>query len=198
MKVVKFTLVELLVAIAIIGALVAVSVGASEYVSYYIKESKTKSQIQRLELALERYLEEYDFYYVPCDKDGKAAKGEVEFNPYPLCVPKDSKMHKKDYGIVRFCSRAENAKNIVKDQDYVPKTFLGEDYTWVDDKATIDEQLDMGLRDGWDNLLMYRFPGKHNKAKFDIWSRGPDGEGLSVDGGGQTDEDDITNWNSQK
>lgn len=192
----KFTLIELLVAILIISVLVTIIATGSEFVTYKIKVSQTESQIQRLELALEKYFAEYDFYYIACDESGKAVTGEVEFNPDPLIIP-SGKVLRFDYGMFRFCSRAENARSF-KEQDYVPKTFLGDDYIHFKKSATDQLQRVMGLKDGWGNLLMYRFPGKHNTDKFDIWSRGPDGEGLHYTDSGQLEDDDITNWKLQK
>lgn len=41
-------------------------------------------------------------------------------------------------------------------------------------------------KDPWDNEYIYVCPGTHNPAKFDIKSKGPDGN--------EDSEDDITNW----
>ncbi|MFH1228564.1 MAG: type II secretion system major pseudopilin GspG [Planctomycetota bacterium] len=40
--------------------------------------------------------------------------------------------------------------------------------------------------DSWKNEYQYRFPGEHNKNKYDLWSMGPDGQNGT--------EDDIGNW----
>ncbi|MFA5794825.1 MAG: type II secretion system major pseudopilin GspG [Candidatus Brocadiia bacterium] len=40
--------------------------------------------------------------------------------------------------------------------------------------------------DPWKKEYKYRYPGEHNKDRFDIWSTGPDGK----DG----TEDDVGNW----
>jgi len=42
--------------------------------------------------------------------------------------------------------------------------------------------------DPWKNPYQYRYPGTHNKDRYDIWSKGPDG----VDG----TADDICNWST--
>lgn len=42
------------------------------------------------------------------------------------------------------------------------------------------------LKDPWNNLYQYRYPGKRNASGYDLWSMGPDG---------RTDTaDDIGNW----
>ncbi len=203
MKKARFTLVEILVALVIVGILAAIVASGSGFVSYMMKEAKTKSQIQKLELALEQYKSEYDFYYIPCEIK---SSGDIEFfeegrefnpEPNPYANGKTLKFSTKtvlqmDAGMIKFCPRDENVKN-ERDNKYMPKTFLGEDYIWYDGENRFS-----GLRDGWGNLLMYRCPGKYNESKFDIWSRGPDGEGLKYTDTNQSEDDDITNWKLQK
>lgn len=41
-------------------------------------------------------------------------------------------------------------------------------------------------KDAWSSDFVYLSPGQHNPAKYDIYSKGPDGQGGT--------EDDITNW----
>lgn len=41
-------------------------------------------------------------------------------------------------------------------------------------------------KDPWGGDFIYIQPGRHNASKFDIYSKGPDGQGGT--------EDDITNW----
>lgn len=41
-------------------------------------------------------------------------------------------------------------------------------------------------KDPWGGDFVYLSPGQHNAARFDIYSKGPDGQGGT--------EDDITNW----
>jgi general secretion pathway protein G len=42
------------------------------------------------------------------------------------------------------------------------------------------------LKDPWGNTFLYRYPGTHNPASYDVWSSGPDRQ----DG----TDDDIGNW----
>ena len=42
------------------------------------------------------------------------------------------------------------------------------------------------LKDPWGNSFLYRYPGTHNPASYDVWSSGPDRQ----DG----TDDDIGNW----
>lgn len=209
MKKYCFTLIELLVAIAIISILAAIVASGGSYVQTVIDEATTSSAIQKLELALESYREEYGFYYMSSTVDDGSVKYEsegTEFNPNPSAKLSRYSLDtilKMDFGMVTFCSRAENAKSMNStDDDFIPETFLGEDYQWEDPSLSLIEKKTLGLKDAWGNLLMYRFPGKYNKTKFDIWSRGPDGvvDGLSIpaDDPNQSDEDDITNWKLRK
>jgi len=49
--------------------------------------------------------------------------------------------------------------------------------------------IDTLRNDPWGHPYQYRFPGTHSRARFDVWSRGPD----NVDGG-EGDNADIGNW----
>ena len=42
------------------------------------------------------------------------------------------------------------------------------------------------LKDPWGNTFLYRYPGTHNPASYDVWSIGPDRQDGS--------DDDIGNW----
>ncbi|MGL4854398.1 MAG: type II secretion system protein, partial [Lentisphaeria bacterium] len=164
----KFTLVELLVAMAIIGVLAGLVVGASDYIREMTREAATTATMAKIEAALERYNAEYGDYYVSTrvseGGDVKSYDEPMEFNPNPNPATikfntKDSL--KADAGMIKFCTRSENAKSF-KDSSYAPITFLGEDYTWYD-----GESKETGLRDGWGNLFMYQYPGKNNQTKYD-------------------------------
>jgi general secretion pathway protein G len=42
--------------------------------------------------------------------------------------------------------------------------------------------------DPWGEPYQYEYPGKHNKAGYDLWSKGPDKQSGTAD--------DIGNWDS--
>lgn len=55
------------------------------------------------------------------------------------------------------------------------------------------------LKDGYDEPLFYRFPGKENKGSYDLWSKGPDkkhGSSGNIGDAGKAGSDDICNWRS--
>lgn len=54
----------------------------------------------------------------------------------------------------------------------------------------IDGPMEKALKDPWDNNFEYKCPGDVNEDKFDLWSRGPNGD----DDGGKEGSDDIKNW----
>ena len=47
--------------------------------------------------------------------------------------------------------------------------------------------------DPWGNYFRYKSPGDHNKATYDLWSFGADGQSTNSLG---NDPDDINNWTS--
>lgn len=203
MKKSVFTLIEIMVALVIISILVVIAAKGSGYVMYQINASKTKSQIKKLEAALLQFKNEYKFNYIPVEVKSKKVKyitEAVEFNPNNTLSFGDINFDgskvllKKDAGQIKFCSRVENKKHF-DDDEYIPRTFLGEDYEFYDESKDDEEgNRFTGFRDAWGNLLMYRCPGEQNKGSFDIWSRGPDGEEVTFDDQNQSDEDDFTNW----
>jgi len=198
-----FTLIEVMVALVIISVLVVITAKGSGYVMFQINASKTKSQIKKLEAALLQFKNEYKFNYIPAEIESRKVNyitKPVEFNPNntlsfgDINFDHSDLLLKKDAGQIKFCSRVENKKHY-DDDEYVPRTFLGDDYEFYDETKDDEEGNHYtGFRDGWGNLLMYRCPGEHNKGSVDIWSRGPDGEGLDFGDQGQDDEDDFTNW----
>lgn len=54
----------------------------------------------------------------------------------------------------------------------------------------IDGPMEKALADPWGTKYEYKCPGDVNEDKFDLWSRGPNGE----DDGGKEGSDDIKNW----
>jgi general secretion pathway protein G len=48
------------------------------------------------------------------------------------------------------------------------------------------QMVEADLKDPWGNTFLYRYPGTHNPASYDVWSSGPDRQ----DG----TDDDIGNW----
>lgn len=204
MKKKVFTLIELLVALVIISILITIVAKGSGYVMDRVNASKVQSQIKKLEAALLQFKSEYNFNYIPAEVlSGKVnyITDAVEFNPNNTLsfndINFDNKtLLKKDAGQIKFCSRISNQRHWDSrdDEDFIPVTFLGEDYEYYDPDKEHEGSPLPGFRDPWGNLFMYRCPGEHNKGSFDIWSRGPDGEELDWDASGQDDEDDYTNW----
>lgn len=198
----KFTLVEMLVVMVILSILVTLGVSGFNYVSYQNKLNITRTQMNKLEMALEQFRAEYgDYYFLSLVNGGDIAVVEkpAEFNPMnnpsaeggALKYSADTFL-KKEGGLVKFCPKSESDKN-EKDGQYTPKTFLGKNYSYyTPDNST--PKFPTGFRDGWGNLFVYQYPGENNESKYDLWSRGPDGEGLDFQEVGQKEDDDLCNW----
>ena len=204
----KFTLIELLVVIVIIGILLSLGVTGAKAIWGQNAEAVTRSKMHSIEVAMESYQTAYGTYYenlVIKDDAGVVLKGYTAagvavnldstiFNPHPYGIyDADSSTVKGDgraggFGKYKFCSKEENAKHMMAledGEDYKPVTFLGTDYIYNE------------FKDGWGNFFHYTAPGDHNKKKYDLWSRGQDGDGLDPDDVGQETLDDITNWSNQ-
>lgn len=196
-----FTLVEVLVVMAIIGILLSMGLVVSRTVQDASKESFTDGQMSKISLALEEFKAEYGMYYTNVEilKSGKVRIGETEiFNPDPM--PEERGVNIKansadqDYiGALKFCSRKEQGKYMnASNNDYRIVSFLGADYEWCEDVE--DELSEQGIRDGWGNLFRYVYPGKHNNSKYDLWSPGPDGLTDYENPSADVNLDDIKNW----
>ena len=196
----RFTLIELLVVIVILSILVSIGVSGFNYVTYQNKLNVTRTQINKLEMALEQYRAEYGDYYFNCLVSGGSAEileQPAEFNPMSNPGAEGESLNEKDFkknefGMIKFCSLSESNKNEL-DESYNPKTYLGDEYSYYSSENST-AKAPTGFRDGWGNLLIYQYPGEINQTKYDLYSRGADGEGLLFQEKGQTDEDDITNW----
>lgn len=198
----KFTLIEMLVVMVILSILVTLGVSGFNYVTYQNKLNITKTQMNKLEMALEQFRAEYgDYYFLSLVNGGNITLMEkpTEFNPMnnpsaeggALKYSPDTVL-KKEGGLVKFCPKSESDKN-ENDQTYTPKTFLGKDYSYYSPENSTPK-FPTGFRDGWGNLFIYQYPGDNNETKYDLWSRGPDGEGLDYHEPGQNIEDNLTNW----
>ena len=198
----KFTLIEVLVVMVILSILVTSGVSGFNYVTYQNKLNITKTQISKLEMALEQFRAEYgDYYFASTVNGGSMSLVEKpsEFNPMNNPASEGGALKyspdtilKKEGGLVKFCSKSESDKN-EKDGEYTPKTFLGKDYSYYTEENST-HKFPTGFRDGWGNLLIYQYPGENNESKYDLWSRGPDGEDLEFEESGQNEDDDLCNW----
>ena len=148
-----FTLVELLVAIAIVLILVGITVAGVGYARRRADEAKTVAILEQFAQGLEAFRAEKG-YYPHC-----ASAAEVKF--------------KLDSGKLKLTFGSEpetKAKPFYSEKS--GKNFSEFSHFGTDVKA---------LTDSWDNAILYQCPGAKNKTGYDLWSKGQNGISLDDD-----------------
>lgn len=180
MKVKKnFTMLELLLAMAIIVVLIGLGVGGYNYAMHASREAATKSTMKQLETALESMKAKHGFY-----PPGLTAR---EF-------------------FVAYPADADDAANANGLDSTAHKAYM-EDFVKVMDLdglgsrglEKVSGQDYYKLIDAWGNPIWYVSPGKVNKNSFDLISAGADGKLAKALSGAYTkddfvESDDLTNF----
>lgn len=195
----KFTLVEILAVVALIGILTAIGFGAYTYAMNSAKESSTKALIKRLESGLESCRTK--FGYFPATSSGTT----------------------RDFKRLRF---TKNSTTQLIDDIHIISSDgtnffqfpaeMRQEFLKVVEGETLKKNLERSgsnadiLVDGWGGMIYYAYPGCINETGFDLVSAGPDGRFGNTSGGSATPEntrnryydtstnekncDDITNF----
>lgn len=195
----KFTLVEILAVVALIGILTAIGFGAYTYAMNSAKESSTKALIKRLESGLESCRTK--FGYFPATSSGTT----------------------KDFKRLKFHTNSTSQLiddiYIVSSNGSTSFTFpadMRQEFLKVVEGETLKKNLEKNgsnagmLIDGWGGEIYYAYPGFINETGFDLVSAGPDSRFGNTSGGSATPEntrnryydtstnekncDDITNF----
>ena len=183
-----FTLVELLIVIAIIGILAGLALKAISVVREATDGAITTTEINSFKAAVEQYnSDEGEF-------PGQRKKTSGDENQFPI-------LYNALFGERRPSGPGgRNApymdlkqdKVVVYDDDI-------EDYRPAKRKEIYDEKVEKYMLDAWANPLIYRSnKGRkfddymRNRYRFDIYSTGPDGIDQTAEG--EDESDDIGNW----
>jgi len=151
----RFTLVEVLAVVFLIGLLTAIGFGMYSYAMNAAKDKATRSLFARLEAAIESC--NTKFGYIPT---GTATK---KFNTISVTVS-SGEITELNFGGRTFKS------SVTSDQDYL-KEFLR-----VVDAETLKKNAKSGtLEDSWGGAIYYAYPGKFNATSYDLYSAGPNG-----------------------
>lgn len=88
-----FTLIELMVVVAIIGILVTIAIIAGNSAKAVVRDNQRKTDIRLLQIKLESYMEQYGKY--PTDLDAQAGQSPLTalINPNFSTIPTDPKDH---------------------------------------------------------------------------------------------------------
>lgn len=167
----KFTLIEILAAVAIMAILAGIATGVVGYVRNKTKEARTIATIEIIKTALEQYKEKFG-YYLPISKGSYVA------------------FH-TDKVTSNSNAPAENKKNFNQFVNYT--SFIGQGKI----NGSASGSHNYLIKDGYGQPIYYCYPGKVNKGSYDLGSLGSDGK--SGDGDSTTPDgtfgagDDITN-----
>ena len=219
-----FTLIELMTAMVIILVLAGMIMGASSIANKISKKRNAQSTINSLEIILEQYKTDWGFY--------PESNGVLELGSwsawYHLNLREPSSLSEASTsGITE--STPTSWHKIYQD-DYVD-LFAGAFKTQVDENAITTPPVlnptvppapsyhnyfvgpngsPLYIVDPYLQPFYYRTPGIMNPEKFDLWSKGPDGEhgkagvdddnDSNIDNAGDAqsmmakESDDIANW----
>lgn len=143
----RFTLVEILVVVAVIAVLMGAVVGIADFVSRKNGETRTQAIVEMLRAGLEQYKAKYG-YYPPTI--------QIQTNGYiPFCLDKNSDANGVSDNFNQFIDYNQLVQN-----GRAKKT---------------DDGLYQVL-DGFGNKIYYRCPGYVNKTAYDLGSLGIDGK----------------------
>lgn len=167
----KFTLIEILAAVAILAILAGITTGIIGYVRDKTNEARTIATIEIIKVALEQYKEKFG-YYLPT-----GSTDYIEFHTDSVTSPSDA--------------ATENKTNFNQFIDY--NSFIKQGVL----SGSATGRHCYNIKDGYKNPIYYCYPGKINKGSYDLGSLGADrksGTGSSTTpdatfGAG----DDITN-----
>ncbi len=148
-----FTLVELLVTIAIIAILSALGVGAYVMVSAGLKKSRTETAITQIATTLENLHSKFGYYPMP------NAAGQLQLGT--LSSVEALTPDKIDFGGSYPGAFRKSFADSISLEDLKRICVI------VNDKIVI--------ADNWERPLRYRVPGAVNTHTFDLDSAGPDG-----------------------
>ena len=163
----KFTLVEILAVVALIGILTAIGFGAYTYAMNSAKESSTKALIKRLEAALENHRTKYGYY--------PSSGGDYEIiriaNNTSTYTPTGGSSTEIGY-VVTFDNSDPAASPGSRAQQ------LGEEMKEFRRVLEIEGVLKYvkngQLEDAWGNPVFYAYPGAGNASGFDLVTAGAD------------------------
>ncbi|MFA4943649.1 MAG: type II secretion system protein GspG [Lentisphaeria bacterium] len=177
-----FTLIELLAVIAIIAILAGIVIASASFAMHKASETKTKSQMRQLEIALQQYKEIFGFFPLqPAVAEitqqfveGKAGSPRM----HGLERPDPDPANWNDPGIPLL--PLQNFK------------FL---------HSTADPTI-LILVDAFGKPYYYRCPGFYNQESYDLFSTGVDGRSVydgkkipdTISNATTHNPDDLTNW----
>ena len=150
MKRTPFTLIEIVMVVALIAVLTGIAIGGYSYAMGSARESATRATIKQLETALENAKAKHGFY-LP-DKSNK------------IYILKD--------GNADAAALASSTWDKTDLKDCIADFLKTLDVESLRQYADADG----AVCDAWGNPIVYKAPDKSKKKSFTLRSKGPDGE----------------------
>lgn len=157
----SFTLVELMVVVALIVLLAGIGIGGYTFAMQRSRISQTEALIARISAALENGKVKHGFYPQQKDDDNFFLQAELDVDPtgdYKRVDGVTSGNFKYPEAYMRDYRKAVDMENLLGSCAKI----AGDDTLYV--------------VDAWGRPLFYRYPGKRNPGSFDLISAGPDGK----------------------
>lgn len=168
-----FTLIELMVVVAIILVLASMTIGGLSFYKRKAAESKTEVFIASVSRALDEYRSDEGKYPTDASTNGNDKSSFLVYKE--LYGDRDGNGEPDDDAAVYLNSLNPSSQGSALN---VETAGSGTYY----------------LIDGWGSRLRYRSPGEQNPAtEFDLWSAGHDGQ-TNENNQGEATRDDIDNW----
>lgn len=160
-----FTLVEIIMVVALIAVLTGIAIGGYSYAMGASREAATRATIKQLETALENVKAKHGFYL-------PAATGDKIY--------------------LLYNDDADAAKLAKEKWDKEKLQDAISDFLKTLDVESLRQYVDSdgAICDAWGSALIYKSPDTSKKKPFSIRSKGPDGDTGST----ASSADDITNW----
>ncbi|MFA6717186.1 MAG: prepilin-type N-terminal cleavage/methylation domain-containing protein [Victivallales bacterium] len=158
-----FSLVEMLVVMAIIAILVGIGAGGYTVAQRWMAQSRTEALLMKLKIALEAYKNDKGYYPLPNDGNEIKFRLDVNVSDFTGSVPSPN-------------DHLQPRNNMSEFLDY---SELRHEQSKKVEHSTYNEYF---VKDGWKTpagsedygAIKYRCPGTVNTTSFDLYSAGPD------------------------
>jgi len=157
-----FTIIEILVVIAVIAILMGSIFGITDYVSRRNGEARSLATVEMLRAGLEQYKEKFG-YYPPTV--GRQTNGYVVFE-LDVFSPDATKSNHPE-------RMMQNNFNQFIDFNHLSQQKNSDK---VDVSGSPSNSAKYKIKDGFGNYIYYRCPGYVNKTAYDLGSLGSDGK----------------------
>ena len=147
----SYTMIELIGVMAILAILMAIGLGITMYARRAAADGQTKALVKRLEMANESYKNKFGYYMPQLHTAGTA---DSFYTDKISTTPIECFNQFIDFEELKGANLLRPSDSTLANQAICTYYFF----------------------DGFGNPIYYRNPGVNNRGKYDIWSKGADGD----------------------